>query len=252
MVTRTRIALGPAFADLADDTEESVLGSSFHQDAIVDTYVSLKLYRRKHDLPWFIGNQTKLVIPRAVGPSYQPSPDLLVHPTLGCLGRSSLPVALYGSPTLVIEGMSPATAFGNDLSETGKLGAYAASGVTEYLAFDLFGDFIPELVRAWRLGPAGTYVPWERDGAGRWASSLGIAFAPQDSRLRVYDEAGKIISSYEDLEDLAEERERQLEEAAQERAEQARQLLAAAQQRIEQERQIAELQETLRRLRGEA
>lgn len=223
MVTHTRIALGPAFADLADDTEESVLGSSFHQDAIVDTYVRLKLHQRKHDLPWFIGNQTKLVIPRVAGPPYQPSPDLLIHPTLGNFGRSSLPIAIFGPPALVIEVMSPATALSNDLSETGKLGAYAACGVTEYLAFDIFGDYIPELVRAWRLGPTGAYVPWERDTSGRWASSLGIAFAPQDGKLRVYDEAGALIPSYEDLEEIAEER----------------------------EREIAALREELRRLRGE-
>jgi len=224
MVTHTRIALGSAFADLADDTEESVLGSSFHQDAIVDTYVSLKLHRRKHDLPWFIGNQTKLVIPRVAGSPYQPSPDLLIHPTLGSFGRSSLPIAIFGPPALVIEVMSPATALSNDLSESGELGAYAASDVTEYLAFDIFGEYIPEVVRAWRLGPTGTYVPWEADKSGRWASSLGIAFAPQDGKLRVYDEAGDLIPSYEDLEEIAEER----------------------------EREIGALREELRRLRGEA
>jgi Uma2 family endonuclease len=224
MVTRTRTALGPAFADLADDTEESVLGSSFHQDAIVDTYVSLKLHRRKHNLPWFIGNQTKLVIPRVVGPPYQPSPDLLIHPTLGSFGRSSLPIASFGPPALVIEVMSPATALSNDLSEIGKLGAYAASGVTEYLAFDIFGDYIPEMVRAWRLGPTGAYVPWEPDTSRRWVSSLGISFAPEDGKLRVYDETGELIPSYEDLEEIAEER----------------------------EREIAALREELRRLRGEA
>lgn len=222
MVTHTRIALGSAFADLDDDTEESVLGSSFHQDAIVDTYVRLKLHQRKHDLPWFIGNQTKLVIPRVAGPPYQPSPDLLIHPTLGNFGRSSLPIAIFGPPALVIEVMSPATALSNDLSATGKLGAYAASGVTEYLAFDIFGDYIAEMVRAWRLGPTGAYVPWEADTSRRWVSSLGIAFAPQDGKLVVYDEAGELIPSYEDLADA----------------------------RAEQDRQIAELQEALRRLQG--
>ncbi len=237
MVTRARIALGPEFAELADDTEESLLGSSFHQDAIVDTYVSLKLHRQERDLPWFIGNQTKLVIPREGGASYHPSPDLLIHPTLGSEGRTSLSVARYGPPTLIIEVVSPATALGNDLNADGKIGAYAASGVAEYLAFDLFGDYIPEQVRAWRLGPTGMYVPWEADSAGRWASSLGIAFAPQGATLRVYDEAGDLIPSYQHLRDLAKARERQL--------------LDAARQQVEQERQIAELQEALRRLRGE-
>jgi hypothetical protein len=223
MVTHTRMALGSAFADLADDTEESVLGSSFHQDAIVDTYVRLKLHQRKHNLPWFIGNQTKLVMPRVAGPPYQPSPALLIHPMLGNVGRSSLPVAIFGPPALVIEIMRPATALSNNLSETCDLGAYAASGVTEYLAFDIFGDYIPEMVRAWRLGPTGAYAPWQPDAQQHWVSSLGIAFAPQDGKLLVYDEAGALIPSYEDREEIAEER----------------------------EREIAALREELRRLRGE-
>lgn len=237
MVTYTRIALGSAFAELADDTEESLSGSSFHQDAIVDTYVSLKRHRRKHNLLWFIGNQTKLVIPRAVGPPYQPSPDLLVHPTLGEGNWASIAIARYGPPTLAIEVLSPATALGNDLNERGKVGAYAASGVAEYLTFDLFGDYIPDQLRAWRLGPGGVYLPWEPDADGRWTSTLGIAFAPQGAKLRVYDEAGALIPNNETLEDLAEERERQL--------------AAVMQERADQEREIAELREALRRLRGE-
>lgn len=234
MVTRTRTALGPAFADLADDTEESVWGSSFHQDAIVDTYVSLKLHRRKHDLPWFIGNQTKLVIPRVAGPPYQPSPDLLIHPTLGTMGRTSLPIGRYGPPTLIIEVVSPSTGLSNDLNADGKLGAYAASGVPEYLVFDPFGDYISDQVRAWKLGLTGAYMPWEPDVTDRWVSNFGISFAPQGPKLRVYDGTGTLIPSYEDL---AEEREQLLLDAARERA--------------AQDRQIAELQETLRRLRGE-
>ncbi len=54
-------------------------------------------------------------------------------------------------------------------------------------------------------------------------SSLGISFAPEDGKLRVYDETGELIPSYEDLEEIAEER----------------------------EREIAALREELRRLRGE-
>ena len=131
MVTRT-IALGPAFDNLADDTEETLVGSSFHQDAIVDAYISLKRHRRRRNLPWFIGNQTKLVIPRAGGaPSYQPSPDLMIYPTLGTDGRTSIAVATFGPPALVIEVVSPSTALTSDLnfdSPGGKPHAYAAIG----------------------------------------------------------------------------------------------------------------------------
>lgn len=227
MVTRT-IALGPAFDHLADDTEETLVGSSFHQDAIVDTYVSLKRHRRQHNLPWFIGNQTKLVIPREKGaPSYQPSPDLMIYPTLGSDGWTSISVARYGPPALAIEVVSPSTAVANDLNfgtPGGKPNVYAAIGVAEYLAFDLFGDFIEDQVSAWRLGPAGHYVPWEPGPSGLWVSALGIAFAPRARLLRVYDDRGLIIPNAEEMEDIAEG----------------------------QARQIADLQAELRRLRGES
>jgi Uma2 family endonuclease len=229
MVVKKRIALGPEFDGLVDDTEESVLGSSAHQDAIVDTYVSLQLYRQKYNLPWFVGNQTKLTIPRAVGPSYQPSPDILVHSTLGEGNWASLSVARYGPPTLAIEVLSPTTALSNDLNERGKVASYAESGIAEYLAFDLFGEFIPDQVRAWRLGPSGAYVPWAPDERGHWASSLGIAFAPQGAKLRVYDAAGVVVPGY---------------------AMQAQQLLAAVQREADQERENAALRAEVRRLRG--
>ena len=226
MVTRT-IVLTTAFDHLADDTEETLVGSSFHQDAIVDTYVSLKRYRRQRNLPWFIGNQTKLVIPRTGGaPSYQPSPDLMIYPTLGSDGWRSIPVARYGPPALVMEVVSPSTALENDLnfgSPGGKPNVYAAIGVAEYLAFDLFGDYIEDQVSAWRLGPAGLYVPWGPDSSGLWVSTLGIAFAPRTRLLRVYDDQGVIIPNDEDMDDIADER----------------------------ARQIAELQAELRRLQGE-
>lgn len=221
-MVKKRIALGPEFDGLADDTEESLLGSSFHQDAINDTYGSLKRHRRKHRLPWFIGNQTKLIIPREVGPPFQPSPDLCIHPTLGEGNWASIAIARYGPPTLAIEVLRPSTALDNDLNEGGKVGSYAESGIAEYLAFDLFGEYILDQVRAWHLGPRGVYVPWEPDEAGRWVSALGIAFAPHGAKLRVYDAQG-IIPNDEAVDEII----------------------------ARQERENATLREEVRRLRGE-
>jgi hypothetical protein len=129
--------------------------------------------------------------------------------------------------------VSPSTALTNDLnfaSPGGKPRAYAAIGVAEYLTFDLFGEYISEQIRAWRLGPAGFYVPWQADSPGYWTSTLGITFAPQGRLLRIYDRDGMIIPNDEDMEEIAAERALQL---------------------TERDRQIAELQAELRRLRGE-
>jgi Uma2 family endonuclease len=247
MVTRT-VVLGPAFDHLEDDTEETLVGSTHHQDAIVDAYISLKRHRRRRGLPWFVGNQTKLVIPRAGGqPPYQPSPDLMIHTTAGPEGRASLPISNYGPPALVIEVVSPATALRNDLNfgpPGGKPPAYAEIGVNEYLTFDPFGDYIPEQIRAWRLGPEHIYVPWEQDESRRWASDLGIAFAPQGWLLRVFDEDGHLIPNYEDLEgtvDTLQETVGSLEATVERQA----------REKAEDARRIAELQEALRRARGE-
>lgn len=237
MVTRT-IVLGPAFDDLADDTEETLVGASYHQDAIVTVYQSLQWHRRLHGLPWFIGNQLKLLVPRAGGrPAYSPSPDLLVHTTLGTDPRASLSVAREGPPALIIEVLSPATGLGTDLDPAGKLGAYAAMGVAEYLTFDPTGEIIADQLRAWRLGSDGMYAPWEPTAAWRWESALGIAFAPQGWQLRVFDEAGVPIPRYDEMAYRAREQERRIVERTA--------------QLQEQERELGELREALRRLRGE-
>ncbi len=233
MVTHS-LTLGSAFNHLADDTEETLGGSSMHWDAIVEAYQSLRRHRRRFDLPWFIGDQFKMVIPREGGrPPYQPSPDLLVHPTLGTGDRASLSVAREGPPALVIEVVSPATGLSNDLRldyPAGKPMAYAAIGVNEYLTFDPLGDIIPEQIRAWRLGPANVYIPWEADSAWRWVSDLGVSFAPQGLRLRVFDAEGEAIPRYEELDDLVDD---------------LTGTVAA------QERELAEMREALRRARGE-
>jgi Uma2 family endonuclease len=239
MVASTRlIILGPEFDDFEDDTEETLVGSSFHQDGIVGTYDSVRNYRDRHDLPWFVGNQIKLFIPRRGNvPAAAPSPDLLIHPTLGPEGRYSLSLATDGPPSLVMEFLSPATARNRDLnteSQTGKPRLYEACGIAEYLTFDPLSDYVPGQVRAWRLGPAGVYAPWEPDEDGYWVSAaLGIAFAPRGRWLDVFDGQRQRVPRNEDVNRL-------VDEAA---------ALRAEHERVA--RENAALREELRRLRGE-
>ena len=231
MITRT-FALGPEFDTLPNDTEETLMGSSLHQAAIVALYTSLEQCGPERGLPWFIGNQIKLIIPRQGRGSYQPSPDILVHPTLTSGSRESIHLTADGPPALVIEVASPATAEERDInlsSPEGKPGVYAAIGVREYLVFDPTGALLGTSVWARRIGPGG-YVPWEPDGFGRWFSStLGIAFEPQGTLLRVYDQDGQPVRFTNELAELATEQERRI---------------------IDQQRRLAELEEELRRLRG--
>lgn len=239
MVTSTRlIILGPEFDDFVDDTEETLVGSSFHQDGINGTYDGVRNYRDRHDLPWFVGNQLKMIIPRRDGlPAAAPSPDILIHPTLGPEGRYSLSLAADGPPALVIEFLSPATARTRDLNTQapeGKPRLYESCGILEYLTFDPLSDYVPGQVRGWRMGPAGVYVPWEPDAEGYWVSAtLGIAFAPRGRWLDVYDGQRQRVPRNEDVNRLLDE---------------------AAALRIERERMAREnaaLREELRRLRGE-
>ena len=201
MVTQV-VALGPEFDHLPDDTEETLVGATSHQGSINLLYDSLTLCGPDRGLPWLVGNQLMLLIPRQVGRAYRPSPDIMVHPTLGDVERTSLDVAIDGPPVLIIEVASPSTSLSADLnldSPSGKPGVYASIGVLEYLVFDPTSQLIEEQVRAWRMGPSG-YESWLPETDGRWYSrSLGISFVPQGMRMRVYDQDGQLVPSIREI-----------------------------------------------------
>ena len=244
-----QLALGPELDWLLDDTEEALLGTSAHQYTIVNLYNDFVSYRDEAELPWFIGNQLKLIIPRQGGrPPYYPSPDIVVHPTLGDADLSSLAFSRYGPVGLVVEVASPATAYQHDLDAVdpeAKPLAYAQGGIPEYLVFDPTGNIIPERVRAWRGDPGG-HEPWLPEGTtGRWHSALGISFAPEPGGvlLRLYRPDGTLVPTRGEVQALLRARTEQSDAQAQRLDEQARRL-------DEQARELAALREELRRLRG--
>jgi Uma2 family endonuclease len=226
--------LGPEFDIFEDDTEETLVGSSIHQGAITTACQGIEACASEDDLPWFVGNQLTIVMPRQGDrPPIQPAPDICVHPTLTRAPRTSILVAIDGPPSLIIEVTSPSTALGRDLnmgSPSGKPQIYEAMGVPEYLVFDPLAEFLGKQVWARRLGPHG-YIPWEPAANGRWVSeTLGISFAPQGFLLRVYNQNGMLVPLYGELHDqLAEER----------------------RQRAEEHHRLAALEAEVRRLRGE-
>jgi Uma2 family endonuclease len=196
MVTRA-FTLGPEFDLAPDDTEETLVGSTAHQGAIVALTTGLTICAERRELPWLVGNQLTVVMPRERGKQpYQPSPDILVHLTLGGTQLTSLNVAEHGPPVLAIEVTSPATARERDLhptSPTSKVRLYEAMGILEYMVFDPVAEFLRDQVRAWRMGPHG-YEPWEPEADGRWHSrSLGVSFEAQGFLLRVYDSDGTLL-----------------------------------------------------------
>ncbi|HEY8600992.1 MAG TPA: Uma2 family endonuclease [Thermomicrobiales bacterium] len=204
MVTDFRV-LGPEFDIFEDDSEETLVGSSIHQGAIVALTEGSDDCAAPRDLPWFVGNQLTLVFPRqGERPPAQPAPDICVHPTLTRAPRTSLLVAVDGPPALIIEVTSPSTALKRDLnmnSGAGKPLLYEAIGVQEYLVFDPHGEYLGAQVWARRLGPQG-YAPWQPTDDGRWHSqTLGISFAPQGFLLRVFDHDGALVPLHQELRD---------------------------------------------------
>jgi hypothetical protein len=239
MTLHQTIALGPQFADLADDTDDSILGSSTHQGAITTLHDGLDACGHGRDLPWFVGNQIRMIVPCVGRRSASLSPDILVHPTLSNGSRDSIIVAADGPPALVIEIASPSTAVARDLNEatpSAKPAAYAVLGIPEYLVFDATGEFLPEHLWARKLGPHG-YVPWEPEADGRWHSAFGISFAPQGFLLRVYDQDGQLVPTGPELRAYN----RRLTELMDERAAQL----------AERDERITALEAELRRLRKE-
>ena len=163
-----------------------MMGASPHQEAIVTAYDAIAAYRDEAGLPRFVGNQLRLLLPRHDGSLYQPSPDLIVHTTLGPGPRTALNVPLTGPPALALEVASPSPALNHGL-DTRNPRASAAAGIAEYLVFDPFGDLVPGQVRAWRLGAGPEYDDWLPGPDGRWPSAaLGLAFAPEGPLPRAF------------------------------------------------------------------
>lgn len=210
------IALGPEFDTFQDDTEETLVGSSLHQAAITSLCGNLILCGPYRGLPWFVGNQTELVIPRQGNTRpLKASPDICVHPTLTNASRSSLILAVDGPPALAIEVASPSTALTNDtnlVDPGGKPSVYWAIGIREYLVFDPTGDILGAHVWARRAGVSGL-TSWDPNSNGHWTSTtLGVSFEPRGTLLRVYNQEGNLVPIVTEFADILADRDRQLEE----------------------------------------
>ncbi len=183
---------------LPDDTEESLVGTDWHQRAIDHTYDALLDLAILTGAPWHVGNQLTLVGWAPDGSVCRPSPDIMVHPDAGPAPRKEMVVRDDGPPTLVIEVASEST-WRNDVNTLrGKAAGYLALGVGEYLVFDPTGAYLGAPCRGWQRAE-GAPSDWQPGPDGRYHSSaLSISFRPEEVFLRVYGLDDRPVASREE------------------------------------------------------
>lgn len=198
-----------------DDSEESVVGSEFHQRVIDGARDGLDMASIASAIAWWVQSQIAIGgFRRPDGTPYTMLPDVFVHPRPNPHPRSGevLTFAEIGVPLLVIEVLSETT-WRQDLDERrGKPWSYAQAGVAELLLVDFNRRYMPEPVRALRLTD-GRWTPWPQSNEGRWESeALGVSFAFDDPYLRVYDAEDRLKPLPHEAEAQLQNREAQLRE----------------------------------------
>jgi Uma2 family endonuclease len=189
---------------LPDDREEDLVGTDWHQRAIVNTYDSLFDLSYLTGLPWHVGNQLTLVAWAPDGSPWRPSPDIMVHATAGPEPRKEMRAREDGPPALIIEVASEST-WRHDVDiARGKAAGYLALGVQDYLVFDPTGAYLGEPCRGWQVVD-GQVRDWRPLPDGRYqSSSLGISFRPEGVFLRVYAQDGRPVAFREErLQEIA-------------------------------------------------
>ena len=224
---------------LPDDREEDLVGTDWHQHAIVGVFDGLLDLADTLGLPWHVGNQLALVGWSPNGAQWRPLPDIMVHQDAGPEPRSQMVVLDDGPPALIIEVASDTTWEHDVDTLRGKAAGYPGIGIQYYLVFDPTGEYLQELARGWRLTPDGVQ-PWLPDADGTYrCDTLGIGLRPEGSMLRVIDAAGEPVPTRaERLYALAEQSER-LDAQAAELEAQAAELEAGQQANAAQAEAIA-------------
>jgi len=217
---------------LPEDTEESVMGTQWHQEAIDALATMIVEVGRRHGSGWSVARGISLLdtgARYASGRSYDPKPDVmtLARP-LPAGDIAGVSLADVSVPLFICEVASRST-LGNDIAF--KKDVYEYVGVQEYIVFDAAGGLIAPALHAWRRDKAG-YVPWVADDDGWWRSqALHISFQPTQPFMTVRDRDGRQLS----LPSRAYEREARLDRLEEE--------LSDARRRI------AEMEDQLRRPR---
>ncbi len=177
---------------LPDDTEESIVGTEWHQEAISALTGMLREAARRHGAAWGACNQIALTrLRHADGRPYDPRPDVMVLARpLPSGAISSIALADAGAPLFIAEVVSRSTV-GDDIGEKQRI--YEAIGVQEYIAFDPDGALLSTPLLAWRLA-SGAYIPWRAEADGSWYSAaLEVSILATQPMLGVRDRTGRDI-----------------------------------------------------------
>lgn len=201
MALRSEVLLRVAPNDLPNDTEESVLGAEWHQEAIGTLAWSLRIAADRARASWDVTETVGLDgLAHLDGTSYTPRPDVMVLPmALPSKGDANAMLTQVGVPLFVAEVASPSTVV-ND--RRGKQETYAGVGIAEYFIFDPSGERLGRRgvqAEAWRLPHAGArhYERWAPEEDGAWRSmALGVRLRVVGLFLQVEDHRGDLIPPF--------------------------------------------------------
>lgn len=178
---------------LASDTEESVVGTQWHQDARDQLTDMLRDVADRRGASWGVCEELTLIgLQHEDGTDYDPKPDVMVlRQPLPRGSIASVRLDQVGAPLFIAEVASDSTK-GNDQGD--KRAAYEAVGVPEYIVFDPDGDLLSAPLLAWRLDGA-AYVPWRPAADGWWHSHvLDVSFQPGHPYVGVRDRDGAVLA----------------------------------------------------------
>jgi hypothetical protein len=179
---------------LLDDTEESVVGTDWHQEARTTTKLMLREEAYRRGATWGVHEEIELSgLPRPGGIFYNPRPDVMVLSSPISGTQAAVALSVVGPPLFVAEIASDLTLH-ND--RVGKQIAYALAGIPEYLIFDPSGVLLDAPIEAWRLPYPGAriYQPWLPEPDGSWHSQrLEVWFVPDPPLLRVRGKDGRLL-----------------------------------------------------------
>ena len=247
-----------------DDTEESLSGSDYHLAAILALYEVLSRYAlratryaQRAVKRWYVTAEVLVLadIPERVD-TWRAMPDVYVVLDTPDTFRNSLDTGTGESfPQFICEIASEST-WGKDVTE--KQRVYADVGALEYIVFDPTTALLGQSLRAWRRQSDDAWEPWELDEQGFLTSTAldGLRLRAEGTLLRVYDPAGELLPTGNELDVIARDRaahqieaQRVIEEQSARLAEAEHAAREQSARRIEAERRVVELEAQLTRLR---